>query len=63
MFGGLAKSIIKDVIVSSNFFFLVKVRNCELDGLHDLDHSQLYVRKKVINYLNTLLKLGVGGFR
>ncbi|XP_073971162.1 alpha-amylase 1-like isoform X1 [Rhodnius prolixus] len=40
-----------------------QVRNCELDGLHDLDHSQLYVRKKVINYLNTLLKLGVGGFR
>uniref|UniRef100_A0A224XMS8 Alpha-amylase n=1 Tax=Panstrongylus lignarius TaxID=156445 RepID=A0A224XMS8_9HEMI len=40
-----------------------QVRNCELVGLHDLDHSQSYVRQKIINNLNTLLNLGVAGFR
>ncbi|KAL1137765.1 hypothetical protein AAG570_009461 [Ranatra chinensis] len=40
-----------------------EVRNCELVGLRDLDQSQFYVREKIIEYLNHLIDLGVGGFR
>lgn len=38
-------------------------RNCELVGLHDLDQSQEYVRSKQVDYFNSLIKLGVAGFR
>jgi len=41
----------------------VEIRNCELVGLHDLDHAQPYVREKIIEMLNRLIDLGVAGFR
>ncbi|GFN97796.1 alpha-amylase, partial [Plakobranchus ocellatus] len=40
-----------------------QVRNCDLLGLKDLDHSQSYVQDKVAEYLNKLIDLGVAGFR
>ncbi|KAK7864526.1 hypothetical protein R5R35_003133 [Gryllus longicercus] len=39
------------------------VRQCELDGLRDLDQSQPYVRQKIVEHLNRLVSHGVAGFR
>ncbi|XP_019881963.2 alpha-amylase-like [Aethina tumida] len=39
------------------------VRNCELEGLKDLDQSHAYVRQKIVEYMNHLIDLGVAGFR
>ncbi|CAG9836395.1 unnamed protein product [Diabrotica balteata] len=39
------------------------IRNCSLSGLPDLDQSHEYVRKKIVEYLNHLVDLGVAGFR
>jgi len=47
----------------SNFDDQVQVRNCELVGLHDLNHSHPYVRDKITTLLNHLIDLGVAGFR
>jgi len=41
----------------------VDVRNCEVNGFHDLDHSKPYVRDKVVELMNHLIDLGVAGFR
>ena len=46
-----------------NYSDPVEVRNCELNGFHDLDHSKPYVRNKVIELMNRLIDLGVAGFR
>ena len=43
--------------------FLTQVRNCELDGLHDLNQGTEYVRQKIIEFLNRLIDIGVAGFR
>lgn len=40
-----------------------EVRNCELVGLRDLNHTHPYVRAKTIEFLNHLIDLGVAGFR
>nr|CAD7204921.1 unnamed protein product [Timema douglasi] len=40
-----------------------QVRNCELVGLHDLDQSSTYVRRKLVDFLDTLVDCGVAGFR
>lgn len=40
-----------------------EVRNCELVGLRDLNHTKPYVREKTIEFLNHLIDLGVAGFR
>lgn len=40
-----------------------QVQNCRLSGLQDLDTSQNYVQTKLADYLNSLLNLGVYGFR
>ncbi|KAK5645316.1 hypothetical protein RI129_006616 [Pyrocoelia pectoralis] len=39
------------------------VRNCYLVGLSDLNQGNDYVRKKIVEYLNHLVDLGVAGFR
>nr|KAG5706336.1 hypothetical protein BaRGS_026118 [Batillaria attramentaria] len=39
------------------------VRNCYLLSLTDLDQSQDYVRGKIVDYYNSMLDLGVAGFR
>ncbi|KAK4876350.1 hypothetical protein RN001_012772 [Aquatica leii] len=39
------------------------VRNCQLEGLKDLNQTDDYVREKIIDYLNHLVDLGVAGFR
>lgn len=39
------------------------LRNCEVSGLRDLNHTQEYVRGKIVKYLNKLVDLGVAGFR
>lgn len=39
------------------------VRNCDLFGLPDLDQSISSVRKKIIDFLNRLIEIGVAGFR
>ncbi|CAL1294452.1 unnamed protein product, partial [Larinioides sclopetarius] len=41
----------------------LKVRNCRLAGLADLDLGQEYVRKKITEYMNKLIEIGVAGFR
>lgn len=40
-----------------------QVRNCELVGLHDLNQTVEDTRDKIIEYMNHLISLGVGGFR
>lgn len=40
-----------------------EVRNCELVGLRDLNHTHPFVRAKTIEFLNHLIDLGVAGFR
>ena len=40
-----------------------EVRNCNLNGLIDLDQSKNNVRVKIAEFLNKLIDLGVAGFR
>jgi alpha-amylase len=40
-----------------------EVRNCNLNGLIDLDQSKNNVRVKITEFLNKLIDLGVAGFR
>lgn len=40
-----------------------QVRNCELAGLRDLDHSRESVRDRIVEYFDHLVDLGVAGFR
>lgn len=40
-----------------------EVRNCELVGLKDLNQSIEYVRDKMVRFLNSLIYIGVAGFR
>lgn len=40
-----------------------EVRNCELVGLRDLNHTNPFVREKTVEFLNHLIDLGVAGFR
>lgn len=42
---------------------VVEVRNCELDGLHDLNQAQTHVRDKIVDLMNRLVDMGVAGFR
>lgn len=44
-------------------FACLKVRNCRLVGLLDLELGKEYVRSKVVAFLNRLVELGVAGFR
>ncbi|KAG5306614.1 AMY1 amylase, partial [Acromyrmex insinuator] len=46
-----------------NYNNATEVRNCELSGLHDLDQSKSHVRKKIVQFLNSLIDLGVAGIR
>ncbi|KAL0838999.1 hypothetical protein ABMA28_016996 [Loxostege sticticalis] len=41
----------------------VRVRNCELSGLKDLNQGLEHVRRMIVNYMNHLIELGVAGFR
>lgn len=41
----------------------LQVRNCELAGLRDLNHTVPDVREKVVDMLNHLVDLGIAGFR
>ncbi|CAB3261279.1 unnamed protein product [Arctia plantaginis] len=40
-----------------------RVRNCQLDGLRDLNLGTEHVRDVLVKYLNHLIRLGVAGFR
>ncbi|XP_054257372.1 alpha-amylase-related protein-like, partial [Macrosteles quadrilineatus] len=40
-----------------------QVRECELDGLHDLNQALESVRKPIVELLNKLIEFGVAGFR
>ncbi|CAD7088899.1 unnamed protein product [Hermetia illucens] len=40
-----------------------QIRNCELVGLKDLDHSKEWVRDRIVDFLDHLVDLGVAGFR
>ena len=42
---------------------IYQVRNCRLVGLPDLALGDDYVRNKVAGYLNSLIDIGVAGFR
>ena len=39
------------------------IRNCRLNGLHDLKTGTGYVRQKIADYLNDLIGIGIAGFR
>ncbi|KAL3280312.1 hypothetical protein HHI36_017801 [Cryptolaemus montrouzieri] len=41
----------------------VNIRNCELVGLKDLNQGYEYVRGKIVDFLNDLIDMGVGGLR
>ncbi|KAJ4434150.1 hypothetical protein ANN_16470 [Periplaneta americana] len=47
----------------TNYSDANNVRNCELNGLHDLNQGSTYVRGKMIEYLNNLVDSGIAGFR
>ncbi|XP_075237093.1 alpha-amylase 1-like [Lycorma delicatula] len=40
-----------------------EVRNCELAGLHDLNHFKSNVRCKIIEFINKLIDHGIAGIR
>ncbi|XP_026327369.1 alpha-amylase 1-like [Hyposmocoma kahamanoa] len=40
-----------------------RVRNCELGGLKDLNQTTEYVREQLVGFLNSMIDLGVAGFR
>jgi alpha-amylase len=45
------------------YFDAAQVRNCRLSGLPDLATGSNQVRRKIIDYLNRLIEIGVAGFR
>lgn len=47
----------------SNYKDAAEVRNCRLVSLHDLALGKSNVRRKIIDYMNRLIDLGVAGFR
>lgn len=47
----------------SNYNDAPQVRNCELNTLPDLDQSKPVVRRRILEFLNNLIDLGVAGFR
>ncbi|XP_078052959.1 alpha-amylase [Augochlora pura] len=47
----------------TNYNDASNVRNCELDGLHDLNQGTEYVRGKIVNFMNEAIDAGVAGFR
>ncbi|XP_053984790.1 alpha-amylase-like [Hylaeus volcanicus] len=47
----------------SNYNDASNVRNCELEGLHDLNQGSEYVRGKIVDMMNEAIDLGVAGFR
>lgn len=38
----------------------IEVRNCRLNGLPDLDHGVKWVQERIVEFMNTLIDLGVG---
>ncbi|XP_072767059.1 alpha-amylase A-like isoform X2 [Anoplolepis gracilipes] len=46
-----------------NYNNATEVRICELSGLHDLNQSKEYVRRKIIKFFDKVVDLGVAGFR
>ena len=46
-----------------NYNDIYQVRDCKLVGLVDLATGDEYVRNKIAQYLNTLIDIGVAGFR
>ncbi|CAG5124454.1 unnamed protein product [Candidula unifasciata] len=46
-----------------NYDNLDEVRNCSLGGLTDLNQRVEWVRQKIADYLNSLIDIGVAGFR
>nr|AHN13897.1 alpha-amylase [Siganus canaliculatus]AKA86463.1 alpha-amylase [Siganus canaliculatus] len=46
-----------------NYGDIYQVRNCRLVGLLDLALEKDYVRGKVVEFMNTLINMGVAGFR
>ncbi|XP_015605017.1 alpha-amylase 1 isoform X2 [Cephus cinctus] len=47
----------------TNYKNVSNVRNCELNGLRDLNQGKNYVREKIIDFMNGLIDVGVAGFR
>lgn len=47
----------------SSYKNVVEVRNCELDGLHDLNQAHPHVRDAIVDLMNRLVDMGVAGFR
>jgi alpha-amylase len=46
-----------------NYNDVNQVRDCKLVSLPDLATANEYVRQKIVDYLNTLIDIGVAGFR
>lgn len=49
--------------IGNNYDDPVVVRNCELLGLRYLNQGVPYVRKKIVEFMNHLIDIGVAGFR
>lgn len=47
----------------NNYNDPANVRNCELNGLPDLNQGTPYVREKIIEFMNRLIDMGIAGFR
>ncbi|XP_011500924.1 PREDICTED: alpha-amylase-like [Ceratosolen solmsi marchali] len=47
----------------TNYGDVDQVRNCSLNGLHDLDHSKDHVRDKIVEFVNRVIDHGIAGIR
>lgn len=47
----------------TNYSDPMNPRNCELEGLHDLNQKKESVRKAIVGFFNKAVDLGVAGFR
>uniref|UniRef100_A0A182NIH1 Alpha-amylase n=1 Tax=Anopheles dirus TaxID=7168 RepID=A0A182NIH1_9DIPT len=47
----------------SNYQNATEVRDCQLNGLPDLNQTEPYVRDRIVEFMNRLIGLGVAGFR
>uniref|UniRef100_A0A182Q9P1 Alpha-amylase n=1 Tax=Anopheles farauti TaxID=69004 RepID=A0A182Q9P1_9DIPT len=49
--------------IIDNYQNATNVRDCELNGLPDLNQTEPYVRDRIVEFMNRLIELGVAGFR
>jgi alpha-amylase len=44
----------------NSYLNAAEVRNCRLNGMPDLNQKTVWVRKKIVDFMNSLIDLGIG---